>query len=185
MRPRLNPRSIRKRSVAGRGDGDASSGSAPHDRGGADPSTIQSDSPPMPQSSGRVNSFGNSLEVERVRQVPHSATNPRERLQIEPARDELKDRGGVVGCMIDKASLRVGRNDQCRNPRARPELIDLRCPEFFAHLVWAERRPALAQAMMAPLICWSFSNSMFRYLLVDQAVPAMWRSLAAARLSAD
>src|SRR5262249_38310344 len=37
---------------------------------------------------------------------------------------------------------------------------------------------------MAPLICWSFSNSMFRYLLVDHAVPAMWRSLAAARLSA-
>src|SRR5262249_38517176 len=25
---------------------------------------------------------------------------------------------------------------------------------------------------MAPLICWSFSNSMFRYLLVDHAVPA-------------
>jgi hypothetical protein len=25
--------------------------------------------------------------------------------------------------------------------------------------------------MMAPLICWSFSNSMFRYLLVDHAVP--------------
>ena len=55
----------------------------------------------------------------------------------------------------------------------------------FRTLVWAERRPALAQAMMAPLICWSFSNSMFRYLLVDHAVPAMWRSLAAARLSAD
>jgi hypothetical protein len=31
-------------------------------------------------------------------------------------------------------------------------------------------------AVMAPLICWSFSNSMFRYLLVDHAVPAMWRS---------
>src|SRR5262249_37468648 len=38
---------------------------------------------------------------------------------------------------------------------------------------------------MAPLICWSFSSSMFRYLLVDHAVPAMCRSLAAARLSAD
>src|SRR6516225_287433 len=36
---------------------------------------------------------------------------------------------------------------------------------------------------MAPFIC--CSNSMFRYLLVDHAVPAMWRSLAAARLSAD
>jgi hypothetical protein len=38
---------------------------------------------------------------------------------------------------------------------------------------------------MAPLICWSFSSSTFRYLLADQAVPAMCRSLAAARLSAD
>src|SRR5262245_27828940 len=54
-----------------------------------------------------------------------------------------------------------------------------------SHFRLAERHPALAHAMMAPLICWSFSNSMFRYLLVDHAVPAMWRSLAAARLSAD
>src|SRR5262249_51204224 len=29
----------------------------------------------------------------------------------------------------------------------------------------AERRPSLAHAMMASLICWSFSNSMCRYLL--------------------
>jgi hypothetical protein len=36
-----------------------------------------------------------------------------------------------------------------------------------------------------PLAARSFSNSTFRYLLVDHAVPAMWRSLAAARLSAD
>src|SRR5262249_27294977 len=50
--------------------------------------------------------------------------------------------------------------------------------------VLAERRPALAHAV-APLICWSLSSSMLRYLLVDHAVPAMWRSLAAARLSAD
>jgi hypothetical protein len=54
-----------------------------------------------------------------------------------------------------------------------------------SHFRLAERDPALAHAVMAPLICWSFSNSMFRYLLVDHAVPAMWRSLAAARLSAD
>src|SRR5262249_58293234 len=40
----------------------------------------------------------------------------------------------------------------------------------------AERHPALGHAVMAPLICWSFSNSMFRYLLVDHAVPAMWLS---------
>ena len=55
----------------------------------------------------------------------------------------------------------------------------------FALWFGLQRRPALAQAGIAPLICWSFSNSMFRYLLVDHAVPAMWRSLAAARLSAD
>ena len=55
----------------------------------------------------------------------------------------------------------------------------------FSHFGLAERHPALAHAVMAPLICWSFSNSMFRYLFVDHAVPAMWRSLAAARLSAD
>src|SRR5262249_4661356 len=54
-----------------------------------------------------------------------------------------------------------------------------------SHFRLAERRPSLAQAVMAPLICWSCSNSMFRYRLVDHAVPAMWRSLAAARLSAD
>jgi hypothetical protein len=47
----------------------------------------------------------------------------------------------------------------------------------------AERHPALAHAVMAPLICWSFSSSMFRYLFVDHAVPAMWRNLAAARLT--
>jgi hypothetical protein len=56
---------------------------------------------------------------------------------------------------------------------------------IFRTLVWAERRPALAQAVIAPLICWSFSSSMFKYLLVDHAVPAMCRSLAAARFSAD
>src|SRR5262249_61608216 len=53
-----------------------------------------------------------------------------------------------------------------------------------SHFRLAERHPALAHAVMAPLICWSFSNSMFRYLLVDHAVPAMWRSLAAAVVSA-
>jgi hypothetical protein len=54
----------------------------------------------------------------------------------------------------------------------------------FRTLVWAERRPVLAQAVVAPLICWSFSSSVLRYLLVDHAVPATCLSLAAARLSA-
>src|SRR6516225_12229783 len=66
---------------------------------------------------------------------------------------------------------------------------DVRTPsgsvQNLSHFRLAERHPALAHAVMAPLICWSFSNSMFRYRLVDHAVPAMWRSLAAARLSAD
>ena len=55
---------------------------------------------------------------------------------------------------------------------------------FFRTLVWAERQPDRAQAVMA-LICWSFSSSMFRYLLVDHSLPAMWRSRAAARFKAD
>ena len=42
----------------------------------------------------------------------------------------------------------------------------------FRTLVWAERRPDRAQAIMA-LICCSFSSSMFRYLLVDHSLPAM------------
>ena len=70
-----------------------------------------------------------------------------------------------------------------------PDCIDSSLPtsarlvvsRIFRIFSLAERHPALAHAVMAPLICWSFSNSMFRYLLVDHAVPAMWRSLAAAR----
>jgi hypothetical protein len=46
------------------------------------------------------------------------------------------------------------------------------CPVSFALSVWAERRPDRAQAVMA-LICWSFSSSMLRYLLVDHSLPAM------------
>jgi hypothetical protein len=34
--------------------------------------------------------------------------------------------------------------------------------EDFCKFGWVERRPALAQAVMAPLICWSFGNSVFR-----------------------
>jgi hypothetical protein len=69
--------------------------------------------------------------------------------------------------------------------RCRPRTMSAGSVQNLSHFRLAERRPALAQAVMASLICWSFSNSMFRYLLVDHAVPAMWRSLAAARLSAD
>ena len=43
------------------------------------------------------------------------------------------------------------------------------------------RCPTPTQAMMAPLICWSFNNSMFKDLLVEQAVAAMSRGRAAAR----
>jgi hypothetical protein len=57
----------------------------------------------------------------------------------------------------------------------------------FRTLNWAERRPALAQAVGPShlLVRWSFSSSMFKYLLLDHAVPAMCRSLAAAKLRAD
>ena len=44
---------------------------------------------------------------------------------------------------------------------------------IFSTFGLAERRPSLAHAVMASLICWPFRNSMFRYLLVDHVVPAM------------
>jgi hypothetical protein len=59
--------------------------------------------------------------------------------------------------------------------------VEKQCPEFFAHSIWAEQRPSLAQALMAPLICGSFSS----YRLVGHAVLAIWRSLAAARFRDD
>ena len=66
-----------------------------------------------------------------------------------------------------------------------PRLFGGDCPDSFALLYLAERHPARAQALMAPLICWSFSSSMFKYLLVDHVLPATCRSLAAARLRVD
>ena len=52
-----------------------------------------------------------------------------------------------------------------------PDCIDSSLPtsarlvvsRIFRIFSLAERHPALAHAVMAPLICWSFSNSMFRY----------------------
>src|SRR5262249_25467465 len=58
--------------------------------------------------------------------------------------------------------------------------LELVVSRVFRTFSLAERHPALAHAVMAPLICWSLSSSMLRYLFVDHAVPAMWRSLAAA-----
>ena len=62
----------------------------------------------------------------------------------------------------------------------------------FSHLQFSQirgRQPYLNVRkilyVIAPLICWSFSSSMFKYLFVDHAVPAMCRSLAAARFKAD
>src|SRR6516164_8151925 len=79
----------------------------------------------------------------------------------------------------------VDRPDAVCHREALLQQREIGSVQNLSHFRLAERHPALAHAMMAPLICWSFSNSMFRYLLVDHAVPAMWRSLAAARLSAD
>ena len=89
---------------------------------------------------------------------------------------------------------RSSRPDTCQHPTTR--LVTPK--QFFLHrggrphmsrvfrtFGLAERRPALAQAVTAPLICWSFSSSMFKYLLVDHAVPATWRTGAAARLRHD
>jgi len=46
------------------------------------------------------------------------------------------------------------------------------------------RLPAAAQAVSS-FCCFCINTSMLRYRLVDQVVPAMWRSLAAARLRQD
>jgi hypothetical protein len=46
---------------------------------------------------------------------------------------------------------------------SRTTLILSQCLEVsrvFCPFVWAERLPALAQAVMAPLICWSLSKTM-------------------------
>src|SRR5262249_9653106 len=51
----------------------------------------------------------------------------------------------------------------------------------FALSCTAEQRPVLAEAVMSSLICWFFSSPMVRYLLLDQAVPPIWRSRAAPR----
>src|SRR5262249_18866806 len=74
----------------------------------------------------------------------------------------------------------------CRRSRREPNFSNAATTvvsRIFRTFSLAERHPALAHAVMAPLICWSLSSSMLRYLFVDHAVPAMWRSLAAARLS--
>jgi len=41
------------------------------------------------------------------------------------------------------------------------------------------------KTVAVPVICWSVSNLMFNYLLVEHAVPAMCGNRAAARLRAD
>ena len=91
----------------------------------------------------------------------------------------VKQRGRPP-CLWRWEIYRAGRNTPVE--KSKDFLVVSR---IFRTLVWAERRPALAQAVIAPLICWSFSSSMFKYLLIDHAVPAMCRSLAAARFSAD
>jgi hypothetical protein len=83
------------------------------------------------------------------------------------------------------ARIRNGGSIDRLDHRGRRGLLLRVVSRIFRTFGLAERRPALAHAVTAPLIYCSFSNSMFRYLLVDHAVPAMWRSLAAARLSAD
>jgi hypothetical protein len=55
--------------------------------------------------------------------------------------------------------------------------------KIFSHFNLGWRRPALAQAVIAPLVCWSLSSSSM--FLVERALPAMCRKRAAARLRAD
>ena len=89
-----------------------------------------------------------------------------------------------IECEIARGEYNTLHKPLANAPRVEVSKIPV-VSRIFRTFNLAERHPALGHAVMAPLICWSFSNSMFRYLLVDHAVPAMWRSLAAARLSAD
>jgi hypothetical protein len=57
--------------------------------------------------------------------------------------------------------------------------IPQKCLEAFAHWFGLSGARPRFTSLMDPLICWSFSSSMFRYRFVDHAVPAMCRSLAA------
>src|SRR6516225_1630817 len=70
---------------------------------------------------------------------------------------------------------------RCRSPGALRKILDTThagSVQNLSHFRLAERHPALAHAVMSPLICWSFSNSMFRYLFVDHAVLAVSRERA-------
>ena len=102
------------------------------------------------------------------------------------ARSDLLDamcarsRSGATTDITSMAEAQASSRSSSRASRSATGSV-----QNLSHFRLAERHSALAHAVMAPLICWSFSNSMFRYRLVDHAVPAMWRSLAAARLSAD
>ena len=76
-------------------------------------------------------------------------------------------------------SVRPGKMGGHRKPVLEPVVSRIFRKKFLA-----ERCPSVAQAVSGSLVFCS-KISMFRYRLADQLVPAMWRSLAAARLRQD
>jgi hypothetical protein len=56
----------------------------------------------------------------------------------------------VFSCGVERDG--DGPRSQPEGPARATECLR-KCPEFFALLIWAERRPVLAQAVMTPLIC--------------------------------
>src|SRR6266511_6491977 len=64
-------------------------------------------------------------KVERGRQIARARPHARQRLKSETQRDEFDDRRRIVVCVIDVASLGVGRNDDCGNTRTGPPAITL------------------------------------------------------------
>src|SRR5262249_6416027 len=82
-------------------------------------------------------------------------------------RNGVDERGGHdvgVGCAEHVPDLPPSAFAFVLRPSASsPARIERRAGSVqnLSHFRLAERQPALAHAVMAPLICWSFSNSMF------------------------
>src|SRR6266481_5966973 len=71
-----------------------------------------------PRAGERVPRSRLRAERERGRQVSHAGAYTRQRLEAEPARDQLQDRRRIVERMVDIAALAEGRDDDRGNARA-------------------------------------------------------------------
>src|ERR1700722_5932872 len=65
-----------------------------------------------------------SLEIERRRHIGAAGVPCSERRQSEARLDQFQNGGRVIDGVIDKATFGERRDDQRRNPRARPPAVD-------------------------------------------------------------